>query len=87
MFETKAEELAAQIDKISPYDRNDWELGYSYTFHELGLAFWRPNVFRDEDMQQEWFLSHDKEAQESYLKAQYFSTVAVAVDGYWNKSN
>ncbi|MED1781989.1 hypothetical protein P4V43_09190 [Brevibacillus fortis] len=86
VFETKAEDLVERIDKISPYDRNDWELGYSYTFHELGLAFWRPYVFRDEDMQQEWFLSHDKEEQESYLRDQYFRTVAIAVDGYWNKS-
>lgn len=86
VFETKAEELVEQIDKISPYDRNDWEVGYSYTFHELGLAFWRPNVFTDEDMQQEWFKAHDKEEQESYLKDQYFSTVAVAEDGYWNKT-
>ncbi|WP_193748020.1 MULTISPECIES: hypothetical protein [Bacillales] len=85
VFETKAEELAEQIDIISPYDRDDWELGYMYTFHDLGLAFWRPNVFTDEDMQQEWFLAHDAEEQETYLRDRYFRTVAVAVEGYWSK--
>ncbi|MED1782582.1 hypothetical protein P4V43_12240 [Brevibacillus fortis] len=83
VFETKAENLAEQIDKVSPYDRDHWELGYMYIYHELGLAFWRPVVFKDEYMQEEWFLAHDKKEQESYLKDQYFSTVTIAVDGYW----
>ncbi|WP_289140465.1 hypothetical protein [uncultured Brevibacillus sp.] len=86
IFETKAEDLVEKIDIVSSYDRNDWELGYSYHFPELGLCFWRPVIFKDSDMEEEWFKAHDKENQESYLRDQYFRTVAVAVEGYWNKS-
>jgi hypothetical protein len=83
IFETKVEELVEKIDIVSSYDRNDWELGYSYHFPELGLCFWRPNIFKDSDMEEDWFKANDKEGQESYLIDQYFRTVAVAVDGYW----
>lgn len=86
IFETKAEELVEKIDIVSPYDRNDWELGFSYHFPDLGLCFWRPNIFKDSDMEEEWFKAHDKEEQESYLKDQYFRTVAIAVDGYWKST-
>jgi len=51
------------------------------------MCFWRPNIFKDSDMEEEWFKAHDKEEQESYLRDQYFRTVAIAVDGYWTSAH
>jgi hypothetical protein len=47
VFSTEASKLVALIDKHSPYDRNNPELGSSYIFPALEVSLWRP----DEDDQ------------------------------------
>lgn len=42
VFSTKASELVNLIDKHSPYDRKNPEIGFSYIFHGLELSLWRP---------------------------------------------
>ncbi|HZG16478.1 MAG TPA: hypothetical protein VE710_15920 [Candidatus Bathyarchaeia archaeon] len=86
IFETKVDELVEKFDKISPYDRNDWELGYTYHFPELQLCFWRPNILTEQDMLEDWFKELSVDNKEYEMQSLYFSTVAVAVDGYWKKS-
>lgn len=78
VFNTKAEELAAKIDQISPYDRDDWELGYMYIFRELGLSFWRPNIYKEEYEQEAWFQEMAPEIQEDERKYLYFESVSIS---------
>jgi len=77
VFNTKAEELVAKVDEISPYDRDDWELGYMYMFPALGLSFWRPNIFKEEFLQEEWFLEMHPDIQEDEKKHLYFESVSI----------
>jgi len=86
VFETKVDELVEKIDKISPYDRNDWELGYTYHFPELQLCFWRPNILTEQAMLEDWFKELSEDNKEYEMQSLYFSTVAIAVDGYWKRS-
>ncbi|MGN7470143.1 hypothetical protein [Brevibacillus sp. SAFN-007a] len=39
VFQTKAEELVEKIDRISKYERDHPELGWTYDYPELGLSF------------------------------------------------
>ncbi|WP_134687566.1 hypothetical protein [Brevibacillus migulae] len=86
IFETKVDDLVESIDKISPYDRNDWELGYTYHFPELQLCFWRPNILTEQDMLEDWFKELNEDNKEYEMQSLYFSTVAIAVEGYWKRS-
>ncbi|WP_051250469.1 hypothetical protein [Paenibacillus harenae] len=45
VFNTKAEELVKEIDKISKYDRDHWELGWTYDYPELGPTVFRTSFF------------------------------------------
>lgn len=76
-FQTQADRLIEIIDNESKFDRNDPEVGYTYRFHELGLAFWRPNILTEDDLNSERFLSLSKDIQEDELKSLYFESISV----------
>jgi hypothetical protein len=48
VFETKASELVDVVSKTDQYDDQHPELGYSYIFPSLDIAFWRPMLPEDE---------------------------------------
>ena len=48
VFQTKASELIAIVSETDHFDDQDPELGYSYIFPTLDLAFWRPMLPDDE---------------------------------------
>jgi len=77
VFRMKAEELVAQIDQLSPYDREHGELGYTYEFPALGLTFWRPVILNEADLAAEWFQEMDPAIQEDEMKNLYFECVSV----------
>jgi|GEM_PF-805367 len=77
VFRTKAEDLVAQIDKLTPYARDHWELGFTYDFPALGLSFWRPSILNDADLEAEWFKEMDPEIQNDEMKNLYFECVSV----------
>lgn len=78
VFSTKASELVEILDKISPYTRdNDALLGFSYTFPELGLSFWRDHVLNDEDLDSESFKEMEPEIQEDEMRHLYFETATI----------
>ncbi|MEJ3718407.1 hypothetical protein WGM54_10355 [Paenibacillus polymyxa] len=77
IFNTKADELVKLIDKISPYERNHPEIGWTYSFPELGLSLWRSRIFNEEDTKEEWFKEMDVEEQEDELRFRYFETVSL----------
>jgi len=77
VFRTKAEDLVAKIDKLSPYDRDHWELGFTYDFPSLGLSFWRPVILNENDLEAEWFKEMDPEIQKDEMKNLYFECVSV----------
>ncbi|MDP4099143.1 hypothetical protein OIN60_20700 [Paenibacillus sp. P96] len=77
LFNTKADDLVALLDKISPYDRSHSELGYTYAFPELGLTLWRSSIFTEEMRNEEWFKEMSKENQEDEMKYLYFESIAV----------
>ena len=43
VFMTSVPALISEIERRAELDRADPELGYSYTFRTLELAFWRPD--------------------------------------------
>ncbi len=85
IFNTKAEELIEFVLKFGNYDRknNDSILGYQYIFKDIGLSFWRPNVFKEEYLDEIWFKNYSPELKEDEMKYWYFQSVSIAVDGYW----
>ena len=70
VFDTPAEELIATVSARSPFDAGDPELGYSYVFPELDLAFWRPVIPE---------APGDPEGR-------YFSTVGIGSPGYFRRA-
>ncbi|MCM3472222.1 hypothetical protein [Brevibacillus borstelensis] len=78
VFNTKADDLVNHIDRISEYDRNHRELGYTYFFPELGLSLWRPIIFKEEYMEEDWFKEMSPENQEDEMKHLYFEAVSIA---------
>lgn len=77
VFNTKADELVQRIDKISHYDRSNTEMDTCFRFPELGLTLWRPDLFKEENLEEEWFKELQPDIQEDYKKNLYFSSVAV----------
>ncbi|MBW5467088.1 hypothetical protein GPJ61_04260 [Brevibacillus formosus] len=77
VFNTKTEELVEKIDKISNYDRNHRELGWTYYYPELGLSFWRPNILKESDMQEDWFKELEPSIQEDEKRNLYFECVSI----------
>lgn len=77
VFYTKVDELVKNLDEISKYDRNRWDLGFTYYFPESGLYLWRPVIRNEADLQQEWFKELDPDIQEDEMRNLYFRTVAV----------
>ncbi|WGU93334.1 hypothetical protein QJQ58_22780 [Paenibacillus dendritiformis] len=56
VFNTRADKLIETIDKITPYLRtSEPDLGFTYDFTEVGLSFYRSNVFTEKEMEEEWF--------------------------------
>lgn len=55
VFNIKVEKLVEEIHKISPYDRDHWELRGLYIFPQIGMRLWRPIIRKEEDFEQEWF--------------------------------
>jgi hypothetical protein len=83
VFRIKANELVMEIDKKANFVRDrDSELGYSYTFSELQLFFWRSHVITEHDLQSNWFVELSPENQEEEKRSLYFNTVAIAAPGY-----
>lgn len=77
VFNTKAEELVEKIDRISNYDRDHPELGWTYEYPELGLTFWRPNILMETDMEEDWFKEMLPEIQEDEKRNLYFECVSI----------
>ncbi|WP_188066380.1 hypothetical protein [Brevibacillus brevis] len=78
VFNTKASKLVEGLDKVSPYIRdNDASLGFSYTFPELGLSFWRNHVRNEEYFHSEEFKELDPDIQEDEMRYLYFETTTI----------
>lgn len=82
LFALEAEELVSLISKETPFDENDFELGYSYIFPELELALWRSSMPKDfegdkEFEGEEWY-------NEDLKKSRYFQTVSLGIKGYYS---
>lgn len=84
LFNTKVDELIKLLDQISPYDRSNAELGYTYNFPLIGLSLWRSVMLSDEDLQQDWFKELDPEIQKDEMKYLFFEAVAVYKPGYYD---
>lgn len=44
IFATPADQVLAHVSVDAPFDPDDPEFGYSYIFHDLDLALWRPVI-------------------------------------------
>jgi Fe-S cluster biosynthesis and repair protein YggX len=85
VFRTQANPLINELDKETPYDRDDEaEIGVCFVFKEIAMAFWRPVPLTEEMLQSEEFLREvPPEHREQEKKHLFFSTAAVAAKGYW----
>nr|WP_231116896.1 hypothetical protein [Paenibacillus polymyxa] len=77
VFNTKAENLVKMVNEKSPYDENDPEVGWMYSFPELGLNFWRSRIFKEEDKLEDWFIELSQEDQKEECRFLYFETVSI----------
>ncbi|SFK44508.1 hypothetical protein [Brevibacillus centrosporus] len=77
VFKTQAEELVEEIDKISKYDREQWDLGFTYHFPELGLTLWRPVMRKADDLKEAWFKELEPDIQEDEMRNLYFRAVSL----------
>jgi hypothetical protein len=68
VFQTKADDLVDLIAEDAPFDAEDPELGYTYTFSQLELGVWRPVIPEDDN---------DPEGR-------YFSTIGIGKRGYFS---
>lgn len=85
VFKTKPEDLIAYLEKFVDYLNNkDSELGFKYIFKDLGISLWRPNVFREKMLNEPWFQNYSEEQKQDELSYQYFQTVAVWTEEYYN---
>lgn len=50
-------------------------LGYTYTFPQLGLSFWRGNVCTEDDVEANWFNELAPDIQVDNKRFLYFETV------------
>jgi len=69
VFDTPADEAVAMVERDAPYDRNNPELGYSYSFPALDLCLWREIIPDSPDT--EYGLA--------------FCTIGIGVKGYCSK--
>lgn len=84
VFNTKALDLVAEIEKEYAYDKNDSELGYSFIFPEIELSLYRP-VIPNADVarwQPEQDIDWDDEDYEDFY---YFQTIIIGREGYYSK--
>jgi hypothetical protein len=65
---TKADELVAHVSADTPYDPDDWELGYTYVFRAIELSLWRPIVPESP----------------ADLDGQFFEAVGLGIRGYFS---
>ncbi|MGG4397349.1 hypothetical protein ABEX25_23875 [Paenibacillus thiaminolyticus] len=85
VFNTKAEKLIEIIDKMTPYLRtSEPDLGSIFDFTEVGLSFYRSNVFTEKEMEEDWFKVKSPEEQEDDLKYLYIETVMVCGLEYYD---
>ncbi|MCM3785014.1 hypothetical protein M3231_18750 [Neobacillus mesonae] len=84
LFSTKAKDLVLTINEISPYKPDEYDMGYSYHFPEIGLVLWRGSVFHEEQIHEAWFQEMPMESQEQELRYLYFETVSVMICNYYN---
>ncbi|WP_028545254.1 hypothetical protein [Paenibacillus taiwanensis] len=85
VFATKAPELIEKIDSTSKYLRDcDSATGYSYVFADIGIAFWRPSVFNENDIHEDWFKELLPSIQEDEKKYLYFESVLICGPNYYD---
>ena len=72
IFSMPADDAVAWVGQDAPYDLNDPELGYSYTFRSLELTLWRPTL-PDEAY----------EGEDDLAAGRVFATVGIGIRGYF----
>ncbi|MEK3883011.1 hypothetical protein [Paenibacillus sp. PL2-23] len=83
VFGTKAVDLVARLDGVTPYNRNpDSESGHLYVFPETQLSLWREGVMTEEMMNAKVFQEMLPENQELEKRYLYFTTVSIAAPDY-----
>jgi hypothetical protein len=82
VFDTPAAELVELVSRAAPFDPDDPELGYTYTFPALELALWRPA--RREDVEGEEDVGDEEYLKELEAEWRTFHTIGVGVRGYFS---
>jgi len=69
--------LVIHIEKFLEYLKGDWETesGLSYIFKDIGLSLWRPTVFKEEMIQEEWFQELNQELKDDQMRYRYFESI------------
>ncbi|GKX28767.1 hypothetical protein SH1V18_12470 [Vallitalea longa] len=85
LFRTEAKLLVKYISEYGKYDETDCELGYSYSFKELGIGLWRPVIFEYDMLDDPEFQELDPEIQQDEFKHLFFESICVFVKDYYKK--
>ena len=66
-----ADEVVEYLSTLDSYNKDDPELGHSYTFRKLNMSIWRSTVPEPDQPIED-------------PDGRYFEAVAIAVEGYFN---
>lgn len=85
VFNTKSNDLVRFLGAIEPY-KPDMESmsGYCYIFENLGISLWRPVVFDESMLLEQWFQEMPKENKVDEMRHLYFETLAIFRNGYYD---
>ena len=84
LFKSEVSEVVSFTEQFGALDNNAPELGYSYSFPELGLCYWRESITEnlineleeaEDDEEREWML-------EDIEKSKHFQQVSIFVRDY-----
>ncbi|NWJ44756.1 MAG: hypothetical protein HXX08_02655 [Chloroflexi bacterium] len=78
IFNIRVEELIEILGKETPYDKDDFELGYSYLFPEYALALYRPSL--PEDFKDLLGGDDFKYYEEDYRRSHYFKSLQLVAN-------
>jgi len=88
IFNTTAKNLVSYAQQFSKYlDTPSAQAGFMYIFEDIGMSLYRSNVFKEETMNEPWFLQMNKEQKEDELRWQYFESVSIWSKGYYDSVN
>ena len=66
-----ADDVVEYLSTLDSYNKEDPELGYTYTFRKLNMSIWRSTMPEPEQAEED-------------IDGRYFEAISIAVEGYFD---